>query len=72
MTTVEAKELLTLEEAAALLSVGPRTLWRWSHSGKAPRALKITPGRRGCMRYRRADLLDWIGNGCKPVEGGER
>jgi len=64
-------ELLTLSEAARLCGVGARSLWRWSHSGRAPKPLKITPGRRGCVRYRRADLLEWIQSGCEPVEYGK-
>ena len=57
-------ELLTLDEAATLLAVGKRSFHRWSSIGKAPRAVKITPGRRGCVRWRRAELLQWVSDGC--------
>ena len=57
-------ELLTLPEAATLLSVGSRTFHRWAAQGRAPRGLKITPGRRGAMRWRRSDIMHWIADGC--------
>jgi predicted DNA-binding transcriptional regulator AlpA len=57
-------ELLTAVQAAEYLGIGQRTLARWSADGKAPRPLKLTPGRRGALRYRRADLAAWIAAGC--------
>ncbi len=63
-------ELLTTSEAAQMLNVGQRTLARWSSAGWAPKPVKIVPGRRGTVRYRRSELLAWIGDGCKPVGGG--
>ena len=67
-----APELLTAVQAAEYLGIGQRTLARWSASGKAPRPLKLPPGRRGALRYRRADLADWIRAGCPDLrmEGG--
>lgn len=56
--------LMTVDEAAAWMNVGKRSLARWSAMGRAPKPLKITPGRRGCVRYRRADLEGWIERGC--------
>lgn len=53
-------ELLTTAEAAALLNVGERTLWRWSRSGQAPRPVKIG----GVVRYRRGEYMAWIADGC--------
>jgi excisionase family DNA binding protein len=44
--------LLTTKEAAALLSLSPRTLERLRHSGGGPRYLKI----KRSVRYR----LDWV------------
>lgn len=65
-------ELLTLPQAAVYLNIGQRTLARWSAEGKAPRPLKLTPGRRGALRYRRADLADWVSRGAPDLreEGG--
>jgi len=62
--SVVTPELLTLEQASDLLNVGMRSLHRWSSIGKAPRPVKITPGRRGCVRWRRGELLAWIEQGC--------
>ena len=60
-------ELLTTKQAALLCNVGERTLWRWSHSGQAPKPLKIGPNKRSATRYRRQELLSWIVGGCQPL-----
>lgn len=62
-----APELLTTAEAARLLNVGERTLWRWSRSGVAPAPLKIG----GTVRYNRRALSEWIDAGCPRVDGPE-
>jgi len=62
--TTAPTALMTVPEAAEMLAVGKRTLTRWSAMGRAPKPIKITPGRRGCVRYRRAELLAWIEAGC--------
>jgi len=64
-TTIDS-ELLTTAEAARLLNIGTRTLWRWSHSGRAPRPLTLS-GR--CVRFRRAELLAWLEAGCPRCDG---
>jgi predicted DNA-binding transcriptional regulator AlpA len=58
-------ELLTTSEAARLVNVGERTLWRWSRCGIAPPPLRIG----GAVRYRRAEYLTWIRAGCPRVDG---
>ena len=58
-------ELLTTREAAALVNVGERTLWRWSRAGRAPAPVHIG----GAVRYRRREYLEWIDGGCKPIDG---
>ncbi len=63
-------ELLTTAEAARLVNVGERTLWRWSRSGIAPRPIKIGAGKTGAVRYRRSEYLAWISAGCPRVDGG--
>jgi len=65
-------ELLTAGQAAELLAIGQRTLWRWSRSGICPAPVKIGRGLRAAVRYRRAELLDWIANGCPRAERGQR
>jgi predicted DNA-binding transcriptional regulator AlpA len=64
-------ELLTTAEAATLAGVGERTFWAWSRSGLAPAPLKIGHGTRPAVRYRRAELLDWISAGCPRVDRGD-
>ena len=65
-------ELLTAPQAAELLGIGQRTLSRWSSEGKAPQPLKLTPGQRGALRYRRADLAAWIAAGCADLRAAAR
>jgi prophage regulatory protein len=57
-------ELLRSVEAARMLSIGTRTLWRWSRSGKMPRPVKIADG---TVRFRTAELKEWIAAGCPHV-----
>lgn len=65
MESIAAK-LLTTAEAARLVNVGERTLWRWSRSGVAPEPLKINGS---AVRYRRDEYLQWIADGCPRVDG---
>ncbi|MBM4094251.1 MAG: helix-turn-helix domain-containing protein [Planctomycetes bacterium] len=65
-------ELLDTHDAAKLLSIGERTLWRWSRSGICPAPIKIGRGLRAAVRYRRAELLKWISDGCPRAERGQR
>ena len=51
--------LLTTKEAAGLLGFSPRSLEKWRHTGDGP--LYIQTSGRGCVRYRRADLEEWVG-----------
>ena len=71
-TAVIVPELLTTAQAAELLAIGERTLWRWSRSGIAPAPMKIGTGLRAAVRFRRSDLLDWIAAGCPRAERGQR
>jgi len=61
--------LLTTREAARPANVGERTWWRWSRCGIAPAPLKIGEGKQGAVRFRRADILEWIQAGCPRVHG---
>jgi predicted DNA-binding transcriptional regulator AlpA len=65
-------ELLDTHQAARLVNCGERTLWRWSRSGIAPAPIKIGRGLRAAVRYRRAELLEWIADGCPRCERGQR
>jgi excisionase family DNA binding protein len=53
-------ELLTVGQVAALLSVGQRTVWRFRDSGRIPAPIALG----GSVRWRRADLEQWISAGC--------
>ncbi|MCX8999122.1 helix-turn-helix domain-containing protein [Rhizobiaceae bacterium BDR2-2] len=48
-------EILTVDEVAAYLKAGKRTVYRLAASGMMP-AFKLG----GTWRFRRADLEDWI------------
>jgi predicted DNA-binding transcriptional regulator AlpA len=52
----ETGELLTDVEAAAFLSVKPRTLILWRHTRGLPH-VRITSK---VIRYRRADIDEWL------------
>lgn len=54
MTKTEG-EILTLDEVAAYLKAGKRTVYRLAASGKLP-AFKLG----GTWRFRRGDLDQWI------------
>jgi excisionase family DNA binding protein len=56
-TSLEAG-ILTIDQAAAYLSIPKATLytWRTRRPGFGPRAVKLG----GCLRYRRADLDAWV------------
>jgi len=65
---VVAPELMTLDQAAGLCGVSPRTLWGWARDGVAPQPMRIG---KGTVRYSRAAYLDWIASGCRPIQGGQ-
>ena len=62
-------ELLTSRQAAELLAIGERSLWRWSRSGICPAPVKIGSGPRAAVRFRRAELVAWAQAGCPRVDG---
>jgi excisionase family DNA binding protein len=62
-------ELVDSREAAQLLGIGKRTLWRWSRSGICPSPIKIGRGPRAAVRFRRADLMEWIAERCPRTDG---
>lgn len=67
MTDTEG-EILTLEEVAAYLKAGKRTVYRLAQDGKIP-AFKLG----GSWRFRRAELDRWIAASIEnPKKQGER
>ena len=53
----DAESLLDTRGAAASLSLSRRTLETWRWEGKGPRWIRFSLG---AVRYRRADLIDFI------------
>ena len=51
----QSDEILTIDEVAAYLKAGKRTVYRLAASGKLP-AFKLG----GTWRFRRGDLNQWI------------
>ncbi len=54
--------LLTEQQAAAFLSINPRTLQKWRVVGGGPLFVRIS---RRCIRYRREDLDQWTNSRVK-------
>ncbi|KPX71670.1 MULTISPECIES: methylation-associated defense system helix-turn-helix domain-containing protein MAD1 [Pseudomonas syringae group genomosp. 2] len=61
-------EILTIDEVAAFLKAGKRTVYRLAANGKLP-AFKLG----GTWRFRRSDLDKWIASriGTATVDGEE-
>jgi hypothetical protein len=59
----ETSVLLTVSEAMRLLRVSRNILWAWDRAGYGPEPIHVgRPGaRRRTIRYRRADLMKFIG-----------
>jgi excisionase family DNA binding protein len=57
------RELLKASEVAEITGLGKRTWWRHVSSGRAPQPVRV--GR--AVRWRRAELMDWITAGCPRV-----
>ncbi|MCC6145420.1 MAG: helix-turn-helix domain-containing protein [Candidatus Hydrogenedentes bacterium] len=55
--------LMTVGEVAELLRVSTRMIHRLRDSGRMPQPIKLG----GSVRWRRAELLEWIEDGC-PVQ----
>jgi hypothetical protein len=54
------KRLLTAEEVAEILQLAPESLCRWRSTGEGPLFIKCGRGRTAPIRYRLADVLDYI------------
>lgn len=55
-----AAELLDVGAVAAMLGCSKRTVYRLSDGNRMPRPLKLGQ----LVRWRRADVLAWIAEGC--------
>ena len=68
MSLGDDSDELTLEEAAGMLHVLPRTLDRWARDGRIPS--RLTSG--GTRIFRRADLLSMSGTAGGTPPGPDR
>ncbi len=59
--------LLSSRQAAALAGIPERSWWRFTHSGRAPKPIKLTPGKQGLVRFRRDEVEAWVAAGCPRV-----
>ena len=61
--------ILTIDQAAAYLSIPKATLytWRTRRGGFGPRAVKLG----GCLRYRRSDLDAWVAQHVETFDGAD-
>lgn len=57
--------LVDARSAAALLGVGLRTLRTMDAAGRMPAPVRLSPG---CVRWKLAELRDWIDAGCPDRE----
>lgn len=55
--------LVDARRAAVLLGVGLRTLRTMDAAGRMPAALRLSPG---CVRWRLAELHEWVATGAPP------
>ena len=57
-----ACELLTAVQLAELLNISERTLYRLKSRGSLPAPVQLG----GSVRWRRAEILEWVACGCPP------
>lgn len=55
--------MLDVRDIAAMLQCSVRSVYRMSDGGKMPRPIKLGQ----LCRWRKAEVLDWISAGCRPV-----
>ena len=56
-------ELLNVKAVAAVLGISSRQVYRLADCGKIPRPVRLG----ALVRWRKAELTDWIAEGCRPV-----
>lgn len=67
MTTSDQRELIDLRTVAVLLGVSTRTVLRLRDSKQMPQPVRLG----SLVRWRRAEILDWIATGC-PTDNGQQ
>ena len=61
------RDLLTVDEVAALLGISVRSVWRLVSSGKMPRPVKLS---RSC-RWKKAEIIEWVDRGCESIKNAD-
>lgn len=56
-------ELLNVKMVAAVLGISSRQVYRLADCGKIPQPVRLG----ALVRWRKAELTDWIAEGCRPV-----
>ena len=58
--------MIDVRVVAALIPCSERTVYRLADSGKMPMPIKLS----GLVRWRRAEILEWINAGCPKTNRG--
>ncbi len=58
--TIHKNDLLTNEQAAALIGIKPTTLEIWRIKGKSPPFLKLGTSKQAPVRYQPSAVADWL------------
>ena len=53
--------MLESDELAQILNISKASLWRFLSRGRLPEPIRFTSQ---CLRWRRAEIEEWIRNGC--------
>ncbi len=61
-------ELLTVRDVARALKVSPRQIWKLLASGRVPEPVRLSRS----VRWRRADIDEWIRLGCPDRKSFDR
>ena len=56
--------LIDVKQLAAMVDLSQRTVWRLANAGWMPAPLKLG----GSQRWRKAEVSEWIAQGCKPLQ----
>ncbi len=61
-------DLIPVREVAGMATCSPRHVYRMSDAGLMPKPIKLG----SLVRWRRAEILAWIADGCPSLRGGRR
>ena len=60
--------LLDVDDLAAWLTCSPRHIYRMTDAGKLPAPIRLG----ALVRWRRADIENWLAAGCPSIRGARR